>query len=421
MRLILPTVVAMAPPPVDVAQDLPAEAVVRSAGQGARAAYQTDPSDVELEEGRVRARRRELWRCAMRHWRSRTAARNDLKDRGAYPQQTARWIGLGGIVMTLIAKLSVGLAAVTLASVASAQDLPVIRAATLEAGTLNWELQTIIQNGLDEANGFHLEAQGYADNPATRIALEGDAADIAVADWIWVARQRAEGHDYVAIPYSTAVGGLVVRSDSEYNTLEDLKGEKIGIAGGPLDKSWLILRAYTEQEYGFDLADETEQVYGAPPLIMQTALQGETAAAINFWNFLAKMQAAGMRELMSVTEAAEALGLDPNTPLLTYYMKGEWAEEHPELVQGLYTASRQAKDLLAQDDAWDGIRDMMGAKNEAEFTALQQGYRQGIPAAGPVDTVAADKMLQVMADLGGEELVGQATSVPDGLFLDVSD
>ena len=323
--------------------------------------------------------------------------------------------------MNHIRNLAVGLVAATLAQAVAAQELPTIRAATLESGTLNWELQTIIDNGLDEANGFHLELQKLADNGATRVAVEGDAAEVAVADWIWVAQQRADGKDYVAFPYSTAVGGIVVQADSPAQTLEDLKGQKIGIAGGPLDKSWLILRAYSQQEYGFDLADETEQVFGAPPLIFKTAMEGETDAAINFWHFLAKMEAGGMRELMSVTDAATALGLDPNTPLLTYYMKGEFAETNPDLVQGLYRASRQAKELLMEDAAWEGIRPMMNAGNDAEFEALRAGFRAGIPAEGPVDTEAAQRMLEVMAELGGEELVGNATSVPEGLFLDVSE
>lgn len=322
--------------------------------------------------------------------------------------------------MTIIRNLTAGLLALASAQAAFAQDLPTIRAATLESGTLNWELQTIIDNGLDEANGFQLELLRLADNGATRVAVEGDEADIAVADWIWVAQQRADGKAYVAFPYSTAVGGILVQADSPYQTLEDLKGHSVGIAGGPLDKSWLILRAYAQQEYGFDLADETEQVFGAPPLIFKSALDGETDAAINFWHFLAKMEAAGMRELMSVTDAAEALGLDPNTPLLTYYMKEEFAEANPELVQGLYRASRQAKELLSEEAAWEGIRPMMNAENDAEFAALQEGFRAGIPAEGPVDPEAAGRMLAVMGELGGEELVGQATTVPEGLFLDVS-
>ena len=323
--------------------------------------------------------------------------------------------------MTIIRSLGASLLAALSAGAVAAQELPLIRAATLESGTLNWELQTIIDNGLDEANGFQLELLRLADNGATRVAVEGDEADVAVADWIWVAQQRADGKDYVAFPYSKAVGGIMVQADSPAQTLEDLRGGSIGIAGGPLDKSWLILRAYAEQEYGLDLAAETEQVFGAPPLIYKTALEGGTDAAINYWHLLAKMEAAGMRELMSVTDAAEALGLDPNTPLLTFYMKGEFAEAHPELVQGLYRASRQAKELLMEDAAWEGIRSMMNAENDAEFEALRAGFRAGIPAEGPVDGAAADRMLQVMGELGGEELVGQATSVPEGLFLDVSE
>jgi NitT/TauT family transport system substrate-binding protein len=34
-----------------------------------------------------------------------------------------------------------------------------------------------------------------------------------------------------------------------------------------------------------------------------------------------------------------------------------------------------------------------------------------------VDEAAADKMLRLMAQLGGEELLGDATSLPEGLFV----
>ena len=73
-----------------------------------------------------------------------------------------------------------------------------------------------------------------------------------------------------------------------------------------------------------------------------------------------------------------------------------------------------------EEAAWEGVRPMMNAANDAEFAALQEGFRAGIPAEGPVDPEAANRMLQVMGALGGEELVGKATSVPEGLFLDVT-
>ena len=298
-------------------------------------------------------------------------------------------------------------------------EMPTLKAAVLKIGTVNWELATITGNGLDEANGFALEVQGMADNGATRVAFAGGAADVVVADWIWVATQRAAGKDYVFIPYSTAVGGIVVGKDSPIRSLADIKGAKIGIAGGPVDKSWLILQAYAQQEYGFDLAAETEQAFGAPPLIMKSAFSGEVDGAINFWHFLAKMKAAGMREIVSVAEASEALGLDPQTPLLGYVVKGEFARENPEAVAGLAKASRAAKELLAGDPAaWDAIRDRMNAKDDAQFEALKAGWIAGIPATASVDEDAARAMYNLMVDLGGEKLVGDATEMPDGVFLD---
>lgn len=307
-----------------------------------------------------------------------------------------------------------------LPDMAQAADAPVLRAAVLKIGTVNWELDTIIRNGFDKAHGFELKMQPYADNGATRVALEGGSADMAVADWIWVARQRAAGKDYVFIPYSRAVGGVVVPGDSPAKTLQDLKGKKIGIAGGPVDKSWLILRAYSEKEYGFDLADETEQVFGAPPLVFKTALSGETDAAINFWHFLAKMKAAGMRELISVDTASTALGLNPDIPLLGYVLKESYLKENPGMAKALYGASRDAKDLLAGDEsAWEPLRDQMNAANEAQFETLRRDFIAGTPAPGNVDEDDAATFYSLMVRLGGSKLVGEATELPSGLFANV--
>jgi NitT/TauT family transport system substrate-binding protein len=318
-------------------------------------------------------------------------------------------------IRTLAAAAALGLAA----QGALAEDLPTLRIATQVSGTVNWEITTITANGLDRANGFAFAVQDVAAGPAAQVALQAGEADVIVSDWLWVARQRAEGQDLVFIPYSRAVGAIHVPEGSAAVTLADLKGAQVGVAGGPVDKSWLILRAYAQAELGFDLAAETEQVFGAPPLIFETALSGELDAAVNFWHFGAKMEAAGMRPLLTVAEAGAKLGLDPDTPLLGYVVPGALAREKPALVAGLAAASRAAKEILATDEAaWESLRPIMNAKSDAQFDALKAGFRAGIPAPGPVDEAAAAKMLEIMATLGGEELVGKMTTLPDGVFFD---
>ena len=301
-------------------------------------------------------------------------------------------------------------------SAAAAQaETPTLTVAAMETGTVNWELDTIEHEGLDAAHGFDLKVRPVAGGSAGNIAFEAGEVDAIVSDWLWVARQRAAGRDYVFIPYSKAVGGVMVPGDDGARTLADLAGGRIGVAGGPLDKSWLILRAHARAEHDMDLMAETSQSFGAPPLIYKTAIDGGLDGAINYWHFMAKMEAAGMRRLISTADAAEALGLDPDTPLLGYVVRGDAA---PELVEGLAAASRDAKALLASDDAaWERLRPIMNAGDDAQFAALVAGWREGIPEDGPVDEEAAGRMLSLMAELGGPDLMGDVTELPDGVFL----
>lgn len=310
--------------------------------------------------------------------------------------------------------LAGALCAIVSATAAQAET-PTLTVAAMETGTVNWELDTIEHEGLDAAHGFDLEVRPVAGGSAGKIAFEAGEADVIVSDWLWVARQRAAGRDYVFIPYSKAVGGVMVPGDGEAETLADLAGGEIGVAGGPLDKSWLILRAHARAEHDMDLMAETSQSFGAPPLIYKTAIDGGLDGAINYWHFMAKMEAAGMRRLISTGEAAEALGLDPDTPLLGYVVRGDAA---PELVEGLAAASRDAKALLASDAAaWERLRPIMNAEDDAQFAALVAGWREGIPEDGAVDEEAAGRMLSLMAELGGADLMGDVTELPEGVFL----
>lgn len=145
----------------------------------------------------------------------------------------------------------------TLTAVSYAAD-PVIKVGVLKFGTVNWELKAMKHHGLDKANGFELEIVPFAGGDATRIALLGGEVDVIVSDWLWVSRQRSDGKDMTFVPYSSSVGAIMVNGDSDIQEFSDLKGKKLGVAGGPLDKSWLLLQGMAEQEFGGDLANDNE-------------------------------------------------------------------------------------------------------------------------------------------------------------------
>ena len=307
------------------------------------------------------------------------------------------------------------LTALLFTSTAWSDELPKVRLGALAYGTVNWELDTIKKNKLDEKHGFKLDVIPMGGGSASDIAFLGGEIDVMVSDVIWAAAQRAEGRDLKFIPYSTAVGGIMVKADSGISSLKDLSSKRIGIAGGPLDKSWLILQAYAKQEGLIDLKADTKQEFGAPPIMFKAAMTGDIDGVINFWHFQAKAKAAGLKEIISVQDAAKSLGLDPSVPLLGYIINGKM---DAKLAQGLFAASRDAKALLGTDDAaFEAIRKRMKPKNDAQFEALKAGFRAGIPASSSVDEEAVDKTLQMMAKLGGPDLVGKATTLPKDLFV----
>ena len=298
-----------------------------------------------------------------------------------------------------------------------AESDQVIKLAALKFGTVKWELQTIQKLGLDKKHGFTLEIQNVAGKQASTLAIQNDAADVIVTDWLWVANQKSSGRSYQFVPYSTSVGGLLVSNDSSIKSLKDLKGKRIGIAGGPVDKSWVIIQALGKKDYGVDLAADNELVFGAPPLLFKQALNGEIDAIINFWHYLAKLEAKGFRKVVDVQKASQKLGLSADTPLLGYVFKESWAIKNPDLVSGLRKASLEAKAILGSDDsAWNDLKKLMKSKSDAEFLALRNAWRKGIPGSA-IDYSSAKTMFLFMQKHSAGKLIKKDSVFEPSIFL----
>jgi len=295
---------------------------------------------------------------------------------------------------------------------------PKLRVAVLKFGTVSWELDTVRHHGLDRAEGIDLQWVELAGKQATMVALQSGDVDIAVSDWLWVSRQRAQGNPFTFVPYSTAVGSLVVPASSSIDGLEDLEGKRVGIAGGPLDKSWLLLRALSLQQRRGDLADQVEPVFGAPPLLNQQLLQGRIDCVINFWPYVARLEAAGMRSLLSARDAARQLGITSGVPMVGYIFDARWASQNPEAIDGFVRATQRARALLAESDPeWERLRPQMQAPDQNTFLALKAGFRAGIPGRwGATEQADAERLYAVVARLGGKALVGDAEQLSEGTF-----
>ena len=146
----------------------------------------------------------------------------------------------------------------------AASDLPVLKVGVLQFGTINWEMDTIAHHGLDSANGFSLEVHGYASKNASAVALQSGAVDIILTDLFWVSRQRSTGKAYVIMPTTKASGGMYTRAGTTFNDLLQGSKHSIGVAGGSVDKNWLLLQAFSKQQQ-IDLRAHLIPKFGAPP------------------------------------------------------------------------------------------------------------------------------------------------------------
>ena len=147
----------------------------------------------------------------------------------------------------VIAWLCTGAAFCTSGDCASADS---IRLAVQKTGTLSWELDVMRVHQLDKQAGITIKTLELASPEAGKIALRGGSVDLIAADWLWVARERKLGTKLVFYPYSSTLGAVMVPENSPIRTLTDLQNKTVAVAGGPIDKSWLLLRAAAKQKGG---------------------------------------------------------------------------------------------------------------------------------------------------------------------------
>lgn len=312
-----------------------------------------------------------------------------------------------------------GLAAISLLPFAARAETPV-RLTSVRYGTLSWLIETIRTESLDKKYGLDLKVIEVANNSAAPIALLSGEADVVVSDWTWAMRQRSKGRDFKFASYSSALGSLMVPKDSPARSLGDLVGKKIGVAGSGIDKSWVLLRAYSRKLLGKDkdIAKVAQTVFGAAPLITEEFRSGRLDACLNFWTYAARLSSGGARQIVSMADILKELEISPTPPLVGFIWSEKAVREKAVPIEKLLGAATEANAILAKsDEAWDKLRPLVKAASEGEFSAIKAYFRSGITQPwGPAETASAEKLTKLLIELGDAELVGDGTRFDPNLF-----
>jgi NitT/TauT family transport system substrate-binding protein len=308
------------------------------------------------------------------------------------------------------------LAASTLPRAAFAAQTIVLT--SVKFGSVSWLIETIRAEGLEKKHGFDLKILEVANNTAGPVALLAGEADVIVSDWTWAMRQRSRGGDLKFAPYSAALGSLMVPKDSTVQSLADLKGKKIGVAGTGIDKSWILLRAYSRKILGEDISKIAEPVFGAAPLVTEEFRSGRLDACLNFWTYAARLAGGGARQVLSMSEVIAALDVSPAPALVGFIWSEKAVQEKQVPVNKLLAAADDANEVLAtSDDAWERLRPLIKPASDAELAAIKSYFRAGITKGwSEQDTASADKLTRLLIELGDTELVGDGTRFDPKLF-----
>lgn len=293
-----------------------------------------------------------------------------------------------------------------------------LRLGLVAFGSGAWLVDVMKRHDLPAAHGLDLQTTSLANPAAGEVALGAGGVDAILSDWLWVARQRAAGAKLVFIPDSNALGEVLVPAGKGIESFADLSGKRLGVAGGPSDKSWLLLRAYGLRKYGYDIAAKVEPVYAAPPVLSQELAQGRIDAVLTFWPFAARLQAAGMKSLLGMDEVLRGLGFDQPPPMMGFAVREDWLAAHPGALARFIAAKAEAEQRMAWDDGeWEALRPLTKAENDAELIGLRQRYRTGLlKGDDPAIPQRAAELFKLLAGIGGSDLTGGATELPAGTF-----
>ena len=311
--------------------------------------------------------------------------------------------------------LLIGLA--LFSNIAMAAETTVIRLGVLASGTLAWELAAMKNEDLLKGVDFELDSITLANQQAGKVALQAGSVDMIVSDWMWVSDMRGQGSDFSFYPYSASAGGLMVPVDSDIKNLADLKGKKLGIAGGELDKNWVLLQALAQKQQ-LDLNSSLEKVYGAPPLLNQQLTSHRIDALLTYWNFAARLETQGYRQLMSGEDIIRELGVQETVPSLGYVFKQGWADQHKTALQQFLKAAQAAKDKLCDSDqAWNKIVNLTETDDATTQRQIRTRYCQGrVTQWGDTEQNVAGKIYQLLQQVSGNKLTGKTGALQTGTF-----
>ncbi|MCU1446992.1 ABC transporter substrate-binding protein [Cryobacterium sp.] len=249
------------------------------------------------------------------------------------------------------------------------------------------------EEGIFEENGLDVERVEFQDATSMIAALERGDVDMISTIPGGPLAARGAGFDLKAVIQNEAAkyeapdsGTIIVQEDSTIETLDDLEGATIGIAGGV--KGQLTAGAmWAMQEDGIDTASMT--FVDAPfPTHLDMLKSKQVDAVITIDPFTTSILQSGVGRVLDYPY----LMSNPGQPLSAWWAPGEWIDENPDLVKMFRDSLKASIDWLYEEE--DRARETV-----AEFTGLDPALVAEMPLNNwsyNVDEPAWEKNIEIL-------------------------
>ena len=239
------------------------------------------------------------------------------------------------------------LALIAFAATAQAQKVVKIGVATSGGTTL--PALVISQHKLDEKHGLKIEWVRL-DQAALQKAFALRQFDVSFAQVASdLIRQRARG-DKVKSVYAGIMANvyMLVKKDSPYRTIADLKGRKVGLYSLTSSSTAALVKVMRDR-YKLELRKDFELVVSPPPVLAGLLQKGDLEAMINVDPLVLRLLESGAyRQILDADGEWQALA-GSRLLVTTLAAWDDYAQKNADEIRRLVRIYREAVDIIARD------------------------------------------------------------------------
>lgn len=273
------------------------------------------------------------------------------------------------------------------------------------------------REGILEEYNLSVDKVESLNPPTLHMLITERQVDIGYAGFTTMATARTQGKDPIIVGgVFSPVNAVFVPHDSGLETLEDLRGKKLGAFGGPGSTTFAFLAVIAANWYGLDLFNDVELITAPGPALVELLARGEVDAILVGTTESIKLQAEDrFRVLADLSEEYRRHQGGRAPAHVTIATSEAYAAANPDIVRDYLRAYLATLEYIrAHPEVWDAWADSIGVDSPAARAMLREKMGPNLSGRWDEEQIAVQReYLEMVRDIIGTRVLN---SIPEGLI-----